>query len=239
MFRRRTLATQIQVNVNGITIEVTRKPIKNLNLKVNARTGEVRVSSPMQVPKEGIVKFVRTKLPWIRKHLARKNEFEPKVIYSYESGEQHYFKGQAYELQVSEKKATPKVVLQDRQLKLYVRPGSDIPKREEVLNNWYRAYLKQEIPVLIKKWEPIMGVSVNEFGVKRMKTRWGTCAIRARRIWLNLELAKKEPDVLEYIVVHEMVHLLERLHSPRFHALMDQFMPDWPERDKKLVGTID
>ncbi|MEX0608622.1 MAG: SprT-like domain-containing protein [Balneolaceae bacterium] len=109
-------------------------------------------------------------------------------------------------------------------------------KRATVLEEWYRAEIKKEISKLISKWEDPMGVSVKEFGVKRMKTRWGTCNIRDRRIWLNLELAKKSPDCLEYVVVHEMVHLLERLHNKRFHNFMDQFFPEWRQIKKKLNG---
>jgi len=117
-----------------------------------------------------------------------------------------------------------------------VRPESSVDKRESVLIEWYRAELKREIPKLIEKWQRIMKVDVREFGVKRMKTRWGTCNIRAKRIWLSLELAKKDPKCLEYVVVHEMVHLLERLHNKRFYRLMDQFLPDWRERDLLLKG---
>ncbi|GAB4531623.1 MAG: hypothetical protein Kow0063_11160 [Anaerolineae bacterium] len=132
-----------------------------------------------------------------------------------------------YLLDVVEVNAPPTVRLDHRKLVLCVRPGSDRGKRETVLYAWYRRQLKAQIPPLIAKWEPLVGVQVAGWRVKRMKTRWGTCNIQARRIWLNLELSKKPPQCLEYIIVHEMVHLLERHHNERFCALMDQFMPNW------------
>ena len=234
MFRKRSLPTQTQLIVEGITIQVTRKPIKNLNLKVNARTGEVRVSSPSRLPDEAIVNFIRSKIVWIDKHLAKKDQFTVAPEYVYVTGEQHLFRGDTYTLEVVEGVGKASVFVEDGIIKLHTKPGSDVAKRTQVLDSWYRQYLKDEIPKLISKWEPIMGVKVSEFGVKKMKTRWGTCAIRARRIWLNLELAKYAPEVLEYIVVHEMVHLLERLHNARFHAFMDQFLPDWRDREELL-----
>jgi hypothetical protein len=131
--------------------------------------------------------------------------------------------------------APPKVVIRNKAtLDLFVRTGSDRAKREQVLVAWYRERLKEAIPPLIAKWEPIIGVDVADWGVKRMKTRWGSCTIEARRIWLNLELVKKPPQCMEYIVVHEMVHLLERLHNDRFVAYMDAFMPQWRLRRDEL-----
>ena len=122
----------------------------------------------------------------------------------------------------------PKVVIRNKSyLDLYVRPGSDLAQRQRVMTAWYRRQLKRQIPLLLAKWQPIIGVEANEWGVKQMKTKWGTCNIRARRIWLNLELAKKPTHCLEYIIVHELVHLLERLHNVRFRAFMDRFMPQW------------
>ncbi len=110
---------------------------------------------------------------------------------------------------------------------LQVRPGTTRDKRQQILNDWYRRYMKEIIPDLIQKWEPTIGVRVNDWGVKKMKTRWGSCNIRDRRIWLNLDLAKKPPHCLEYVLVHEMVHLLERHHNDRFKSFMDQFLPQW------------
>ena len=144
------------------------------------------------------------------------------------SGESHYFLGRRYLLNVVYHDAPPKVIIRNKTtLDLFARTGSDTAKRERVLVAWYRQQLKEMIPPLIARWEAIMGVEVAEWGVKRMKTRWGSCNIKARRIWVNLALVKKPAHCLEYIIVHEMAHLLERLHNDRFVAHMDKFMPQW------------
>lgn len=140
-----------------------------------------------------------------------------------------------YLLDVVEVNAPPTVQVNHHKLVLRVRPGTDRDKREAVLYAWYRRQLKAQIPPLIAKWEPVIGVQVTDWGVKRMKTRWGTCNIQAQRIWLNLELAKKPPQCLEYVLVHEMVHLLERHHNERFQSLMDQFLPQW-RHDRDLLN---
>jgi hypothetical protein len=144
------------------------------------------------------------------------------------TGESHYVQGRRYRLDVVEQNAPATVRLRNNTfLELRVRPGTDRQKREAVLAQWYRQQLRQQIPALIARWEPIIGVTVAEWGIKKMKTRWGTCNIQARRIWLNLELAKKPVACLEYILVHEMVHLLERQHNDQFRAYMDRFLPQW------------
>lgn len=226
------------IQLDDIEIEVTRKRVKNLNIRIYPSAGRVAMSIPKRTDLEVAVDFARKKYTWIKKHLkkgavqkARRNR---RLIYR--DGEIHPVWGNETVLDVKEVNRRPKVLHREQELSLMVRPGSDAEKRESVLNEWYRAELKREIPKLIEKWEELMGVNVNEFGVKRMKTRWGTCNIRAKRIWLSLELAKKDPKCLEYVVVHEMVHLHERLHNKRFYKLMDTFLPDWQERDKMLKG---
>jgi predicted metal-dependent hydrolase len=144
----------------------------------------------------------------------------------YLNGESHNYLGTRYRLNIIEEDAPPKVTIRNKQyIDLYIRPGSDTVKREQVMTDWYRKNLKELIPSLIEKWEPIMGVQVADWGVKQMKTKWGSCNIEARRIWINPELAKKSTRCLEFIIVHEMVHLLERTHNERFAELMTQFMP--------------
>ncbi len=169
-----------------------------------------------------------SKLPWIKRHQARfEGRARPSPL-EYISGENHYYQGQRYLLNIIYHNDPPKVVIRnDATLDLFVRTGSDVSKRERALIAWYRQQLKDAIPTLVAKWEVIIGEDVAEWGVKRMKTRWGSCNIKARRIWLNLELVKRPVYCLEYIIVHEMVHLLERLHSDRFVAYMDEFMPQW------------
>lgn len=227
--------TTSQITVSGITIHLTRKKVKNLNIRVRPSAGVVRVSCPHRMPEKVVRSFVLAKKDWIQKHLSGFKGRKPAPDLTFTSGEKHYFLGKPYKLNVNYRNSAPEVKCTENEIELYVRPGSVREKREKVLLEWYRKQLKQEIPRLIRKWEPVMAVQVNDFGVKQMKTRWGTCNIRAKRIWLNLELAKKPPECLESVVVHEMVHLLERLHSKRFYRLMDQFLPDWREREEKLV----
>ncbi|MEX1269994.1 MAG: SprT family zinc-dependent metalloprotease [Balneolaceae bacterium] len=226
-----------QITVSGVPILLVRKDVKNLNMRVKRSTGVVRVSCPRRLPERVVRSFIMTKMEWIQKHLSAFKKQKPQPVLTYSSGESHFFKGKPYTLQVVYYSAVPEVnLVEENKIELFVRPGSGRGKREKVMKEWYRSQLKTEICLLIKKWEPVMGVKVNEFGVKQMKTRWGTCNIRAGRLWLNLELAKKTPECLESVVVHEMVHLLERLHNKRFYRLMGQFLPDWRERERDLTS---
>lgn len=216
------------IEVSGITVEVVRKPIKNLHLGVYPPAGRVRVAVPLRVDDEAVRLAVISKLGWIRR---RQKAFAGQPRQSRRemvTGESHYFRGRRYRLQIIEAQGPARVRVQgNATLALHVRPETDIVGRETILNEWYRRELKALLPDLISKWELVIGVQVAEWGIKKMKTRWGSCNCRARRIWLNLELAKKSPQCLEYVLVHEMVHLLERYHNDRFKALMDQFMPQW------------
>jgi len=216
------------IEVSGLQVEVVRKAIKNLHLGVYPPAGRVRVAVPMRVDDEAVRLAVIAKLGWIRRQQARFAEQPRQSQREMVSGESHYFQGQRYRLRVIEDNAPPRVRRKgNATLELYVRSNSDAPRREVLLNEWYRRELKALSPNLIAKWEPVIGVQVAEWGIKRMKTRWGTCNADARRIWLNLELAKKPPQCLEYILVHEMVHLLERHHNDRFKTLMDRVIPQW------------
>lgn len=226
-----------QITVDGIPIEVTKKKVKHLRIVVYPTKRKVRISSPFSIRNGEIRRFAEAKLEWIKKHFAR-SIAQKRTDETFRAGTNHKLWGNSYPLHVIEEEAAPKVLFDEQGgITLYMRPGSTRGKREKVIREWYRRILKNEIPKLIYKWEPVMNVSVRDWGVKKMKTRWGTCNIRAGRIWLNLELAKKTPDCLEYIVVHEMNHLHERLHSPRFYRLMDQFMPEWQKVDQKLNGV--
>lgn len=219
---------QYQIEVSGIPVEVVRKDIKNLHLGVYPPNGRVRVAVPLRLSDEAVRLAVISRLGWIRRH---QNGFEQQGRQSERemvTGESHYVQGRRYRLDVIEHDGPAAVSLSNNTtLELRVRPGTSRDKREVVLHRWYRRRLREQIPVLIAKWEPEVGVEVAEWGIKRMKTRWGTCNIPARRIWLNLELAKKPVSCLEYIVVHEMVHFLERRHNGRFLEYMDGLMPQW------------
>ncbi len=216
------------IEVSGIRVEVVRKPIKNLHLSVHPPEGRVRVSAPNRTDDEAVRLAVVSKLRWIRRHqqtFADQPRQSPRQMVG---GESHYFLGRRYRLRVMEHKGPNQISLKSNSgLTLRIRPGTNRDKRQQVLNDWYRRHMKSIIPDLIQKWQPVIGVEVADWGVKKMKTRWGSCNIRNRRVWLNLELAKKSPHCLEYVLVHEMVHLLERHHNKRFKGFMDQFMPQW------------
>ena len=209
-------------------VDVVRKNIKNLHISIHPPTGRVRVSAPMRFDDQAIRLAIISHLGWIRR---KQRSFADQARQSKRemvTGESHYFGGQRFRLNVIEQQGSPGVRLANNHtLELSTRPGADQSKRREILDQWYRQHLRHEIPSLVERWEPTIGVKVAEWRIKRMKTRWGTCNMQARRIWLNLELAKKPPMCLEYVLVHEMVHLLERYHNDRFKAYMDQFMPQW------------
>ncbi|TKJ41195.1 metal-dependent hydrolase [candidate division LCP-89 bacterium B3_LCP] len=217
-----------QIVVQGITVEVVRKDIKNLHLGVYPPNGRVRVSVPSRLDDESVRLAVISRLGWIRK---QQDKFEQQARQSQRemvTGESHYFQGHRYRLNVIYCKGPSSVsITKNSTLELRVRPGTKRDKREVILNRWYRQQLSEQIPELIAKWAPTVGVTVAEWRIKRMKTRWGTCNTKAKRIWLNLELAKKPDSCLEYIVVHEIVHLLERQHNERFREYMNRFMPQW------------
>jgi predicted metal-dependent hydrolase len=219
---------QHQITVQNITVDVVRKNIKNLHLGIYPPNGRVRVAAPMRVNDEAVRLFTLSRLGWIRRQQAKFQEQERQSARELLSGESHYYQGRRYLLNVLHERHTPAVVLRNNKtMDLYVRTDSDITARERILTTWYRQRLKEEITPLIAKWEDIMELEVAEWGVKQMKTKWGTCTIEAKRLWFNLELIKKPVHCLEYIVVHEMVHLLERHHNDTFFALMNRHMPLW------------
>jgi predicted metal-dependent hydrolase len=216
-----------QITVSNIKIDVERKAIKNLHLGVYPPNGRVRIAAPLRVNDESIRLFAISKLSWIKKQqrnfAAQERETEREFI----SGESHYFNGRRYLMNIIHTTGKATVVLRHKHIDLYVKPGSSLRHKASVVAKFYRNYLNEQIPPLIAKWEKKMKVKVNEYGIKQMKTKWGTCNIEAKRIWINLELAKKSLECLEYIVVHEMVHLLERHHNDTFIAYMDRFLARW------------
>lgn len=236
MGKKKVFSKQL-FHISDLEILVTRKNVKNLNLRVYPGEQQVKVSVPRRLPEKAIIRFLQNKSGWIKARLSDYKKKPKKASLNYQSGETHLFKGNEYELLVTEVNDPPCVYISNQdKIVLQVRPGSTKEKRTSVMKEWYRANLKEEIPLLIEKWETPMGVQVKEFGVKLMKTRWGTCNIRDQRIWLNLELAKTRPELLEYVVVHEMVHLLERLHNKRFYNFMSHFLPEWRSLKDELNG---
>jgi predicted metal-dependent hydrolase len=217
-----------QLTVNRINVEVIRKDIKNLHLGVYPPNGRVRVAVPLAVSDEAVRLAVVDKLSWIKRQQAKFFAQSRQSQRAMVSGESHYFLGRRYRLRVVEHQGAGQVILRNKTiLELHVKTETSAEQREKVLYHWYREQLKQLIPPLLEKWQPLLGVEISAWGVKKMKTKWGACNTQARRIWLNLELAKKPVQCLEYIVVHELVHLLERHHNDRFTALMDQHLSNW------------
>ncbi len=217
-----------QITVNRIVVDVVHKPIKNLHLGVYPPHGRVRIAAPLAVSDAAVRMAVIGKLGWIKRQRAKFEAQPRQSMREMVNGESHYFLGQRYRLHVTELNVASRVVLRNKTvIQLNIRPGTSTEQREKVLQHWYRAQLKKLIPPLLEKWQQEIDVQVADWGIKKMKTKWGSCNVNARRIWLNLELAKKPIHCLEYIIVHEMLHLLERHHNDRFTAMMDKFMPQW------------
>ncbi|MXX02692.1 MAG: M48 family metallopeptidase [Gemmatimonadetes bacterium] len=216
------------IEVRGIAIEIVRKDIKNLHLGVYPPNGRIRVAAPLHLDDDAVRAAVVSRLAWIRKKQA---EFEKQVRQSqreFVSGESHYYRGRRYRLQAIEFDGPPSVrLLNNTRMVIRFRPNCDRNAREAVVQLWYRSQLRNQVVSLKTEWERKTGVTVNEIRIKRMKTLWGSCNIEAKRIWLNLELAKKPASCLVFILVHEMVHLIERKHNDRFKALMDEHLPQW------------
>ncbi len=226
------------IEVSGIPVEVVRKPIKNLHLGVYPPAGRVRVAVPERMGEEAVRLAVVSRLGWIRRQQARFAEQPRESAREMVTGESHYLWGRRYRLEVIEHDGPCRVQRKGRsRLVMYVRPWADTARRRRLLEDFYRRELRQRIPALIEQWQPVIGVPVAQWGVKKMKTRWGSCNPVARRIWLNLELAKKPPRCLEYILVHEMVHLLEWHHNDRFRGLMGCFLPSWRLRRDELNSS--
>lgn len=223
------MSTEVfQITVSGIRIDVVRKAIKNLHIGVYPPDGHVRVAAPAAMSVDAIRIAAISRLPWIKRQQAQFKAQARQSPREYVSGESHYFLGRRYRLNVVEQAGTPRVSIRgNTRLELSVRPGCDRSDRERVFLSWYRNQLKALLPAMIASWAERLGVPTPRWGVKIMKTKWGSCTVAARRIWLNLELAKKQPQCIEYIVAHEMMHFLERNHTERFTALMDRHLPNW------------
>lgn len=215
------------INLGELKISVDRKAIKNIHLSVYPPDGRVHISAPERFELDELRVYAVTRIGWISKQRKQIMSQAREAPWEYISRESHYFRGVRYLLKVIEQDASPHVEVKHRELRLFIRPDSSPEKRAEILEEFYRNHLRTAIPKHIAHYAPLLGVRSPEFGIRKMKTKWGSCSIEARRIWLNLELARKPPVCLEYLVVHEMVHLLERNHNARFVGLMDHFLPAW------------
>lgn len=218
------------MQIGSVSLQLNRRPIKNLHISVLPPDGRVRVSAPEHMTDTAIRMAVVSRIPWIKK---QQREFAGQLRQSDRkmvSGECHYFWGKRHRLNVEERTGRHEVKVSGGKIHLFVNPGTSVENRTLVLTEFYRNQLKARIEKLITDWQDRMSVEAADWRVKKMKTKWGSCNTRTKRIWLNLELAKKPPECLEYILVHELVHLLERNHNERFRAHMDKFMPNWRER---------
>ncbi len=226
------------LTIQNMAVQVLKKDIKNIHLNVLPPDGRVRVSVPRHVQDETIRLFIIKKLPWIKKHIANFQAQARQSERQYISGESHYFKGQRYIMRV-EHASRPNIEIRNKKyIYLFVPAHYDTRQKRNYYENWLRKNLREDLIRLIPKWEKKINVQVNEIKIKKMKTRWGTCNPEEKRIWINLELVKKPEKHLEYIIVHELVHLLEKKHNERFKKLMDDFMPGWQNIREELNKFI-
>ena len=223
-----------QIDLGAITADVELKDIKNIHLSVHPPLGRVRIAAPERMDLETIRMFAISKLSWIKKQQARQLSQEREAPREYQTRESHYFLGKRYLLKVVEAEAKPLVSIRFNTLYLQVRPGTTTEERHLIIQEWYRVQLKEIVPKYISKWESIMALKVEEFGIKKMKTKWGTCNREQKRIWINLELAKKPLDCLEYIIVHEMIHLIVRNHNNQFISHINHHLPNWRHTKEEL-----
>lgn len=227
------------LKVGVVEALVVRKAIKNLHLSVLPPNGRVRVTAPTTMKEDAIRTLLATRLGWINRQQARFRDQERQTPREYVSGENHYFLGKRYRLELRQEDSPPRVeVRANGKIILFVRPKTSQRKREEIVTEWYRRELRTVLGEIINKWKGRIGVTVSRWDIKRMKTRWGTCNKETGRILLNLELAKKPLHCIEYVVVHELVHLIEKRHNDRFVELMTKYLPQWESRKDELNRLI-
>lgn len=216
-----------KLHLGDIEIDVIQKDIKNVHLSVHPPHGRVRVAAPSRMKLDNVRLYAISKLDWIKSQQRQLREQKRETEREYLERESHYVWGKRYLLKIVEHDAPPLIEIKKGFLVMRLRPATRHEKREQLLDGWYREQVKAKTELLVKQWQPILNVGVNGVFVRRMKTRWGSCNTIARTVRVNSELGKKECDCLEYIVIHEMIHLLERSHNDRFRRLMDQYYPDW------------
>lgn len=225
------------LTVRGIDVDVIYKDIKNLHIGVYPPLGRVRVAAPLRLDDDQVRLAIIQRLPWIKRQRAELRAVPRQSEREMVTGESHYVWGVRRRLKLIERPGRAHIEVDGERLALYTAPDSSAEERRAQLDLWYREQLRQAIPELIKRWEDTLGVSVPKWTIRRMKTKWGSCNRETRHLWFNVELAKKHPDCLEYIVVHEMTHYFERHHGERFAQLMDKHLPDWRARRDRLNGS--
>ncbi|RJG27326.1 M48 family metallopeptidase [Massilia cavernae] len=227
----------MQFKLGDIAVEVVQKDIKNLHLSVHPPAGKVRIAAPLRMDLDTIRVFAITKLSWIKSQQKKLCDQARETPREYLDRESHYVWGKRYLLKLVEKDAAPTVEIKHNKMILQLRPAASHEKKQEVLDAWYREQLKEVVPPLLAKWEKVIGVKVGKFFVQKMKTKWGSCSPGSKNIRINTDLAKKPLQCLEYIVVHELTHLLEHHHNEHFTALMDAHMPQWRQY-RELLNSL-
>jgi predicted metal-dependent hydrolase len=222
------------IQLGEISISVTRKEIKHVHLSVHPPSGRVTLTAPLATRSEVARAYAVSKLGWIRDQRAKLRGQARETPRGFFERESHYLWGRRHLLAVVEKDVKPGVTVDHRRITLTVRPGSHAKKRAEVMHDWHRALLHHVVPSLVRQWAPKLSVKVAGYYLQRMKTKWGSCNYRTGHIRLNTELVKKPKDLLEYVVVHEMAHLLERTHGERFVAILEKHYPSWREASAEL-----
>ena len=221
--------------VSGIPVEVSKKNIKNMHLYVKPPHGNVVVSAPLSMSDEAIERFLRTKVSWIRKQVVKFDDQPRQTDREYVSGETIYVWGKQFYMQV-EHGMKNSLILHGGKAVLTVRKGSTAEQRGYFVKEWYRELLKAEVERVLPVWEKRTGLKATSWQTKYMTTRWGTCNKETGKIWLNVQLAKKTLECLDYIILHELIHLEEKSHNERFILLIDKHMPNWREVRKTLNG---
>lgn len=215
----------------NIDLNIQFKVIRSMRMRIDSQDGMVRVSAPYQFSERDVFHFVQTNLAWLQQKLA---ELNPKTKLHYENGDTVHLWGEKYELRITGGKQK-KALINQQQIELRLPDNSEKEDKIKLLDNLYRQEMKKRIPESLLRWQPIVGKHVNDWGIRKMKTRWGTCNIAAKRVWLSLSLAEKPPICMDFVLVHELVHLHEKHHNQRFYDLMTQFMPNWREYEETLL----
>jgi predicted metal-dependent hydrolase len=223
-----------RIQLGAIGVDVVRKHIKNVHLSVLPPNGRVRIAAPERMTLETIRVFAISKLPWIKRQQRKLREQERETPREYIDRESHYVWGKRYLLRIIETNERPSVQMSHSSIVLRIRPGTNKERRQAMLEEWHREQLRNAVLPLVDRWAELIGVDVRRVFIQKMKTKWGSCNPRTKSIRLNTDLVRKPTECLEYILVHEMAHLIEHTHNARFTALMDEFMPRWQSRRQML-----
>ncbi len=220
-------------NICGYKVCLTRKPIKHIYLRINRETSDLRVSAPVRVGLSEIENFIRLKKSWIDRRLKLAATRRDKTLSAFANGQQLLYQGRAYQIRIVEQDRTS-LSVQQQELVFFVPSTTDEGLKQQLFLNVCTDYLNSIIPELLRIWQQQIGVSISEWRLKTMKTRWGSCNIQQKRIWLNRNLGQYAVEEIEYVIVHELIHLLERNHNERFYGFMDQYLPYWRKRKTRL-----